>query len=96
MLHRNMDSCTASPHLATELDDLLASLVFARRKEDLGRLALLTYWEVRRWARIARRDLLAEHAARAIRDHPHASRTEFLSVIDGVIAELEGIRQELH
>ncbi|HEY1393490.1 MAG TPA: hypothetical protein VFV25_08930, partial [Methylibium sp.] len=67
-----------------------------RRTEDLGRLALLTYWEVRRWARTARQELLAEHSAEVITEHPHASRLAFLKLIDGVIAELEDIQRQLH
>lgn len=98
MLHCTMDHVTSRlrPQLRTELDDLLGSLAFARRHEDLGRLALLTYWEVRRWARVARMELLAEHSARVITEHPHASRAAFLALIDDVIAELEGIRGSLH
>lgn len=98
MLHRSMESPPPRlrSHLRTELDDLLGSLTFARRSEDLGRLALLTYWEVRRWARVARLELLAEHSAKVITEHPHASRDDFLQLIDGVISELEGIQRELH
>jgi hypothetical protein len=97
MLQCNMNAQAApSPRLQSDLEDILGSLQFARRNEDLGRLALLTYWEVRRWARIARREPLAERAARAITERPYTSRVEFLGVIDGVIAELESIQRELH
>ncbi|MBX3607748.1 MAG: hypothetical protein KF788_20915 [Piscinibacter sp.] len=82
--------------LQAELEDLLGCLHFARREEDLGRLALLTYWEVRRWARVARHELLAEHSAQVITAHPHPSRGAFLALVDGVIAELEDIRRALH
>ncbi|HWH73218.1 MAG TPA: hypothetical protein VNV16_03030 [Methylibium sp.] len=82
--------------LSMELDDLLGSLVHARRTGDLGRLALLTYWEVRRWARAAHLPALAEHSAQIIIDRPHASRERFLALVDGVIAELEDLRRTLH
>lgn len=102
MLQCNMDVSRAPPPpppnaaLRLELDDLLGSLTYARRSGDLGRLALLTYWEVRRWARIAKQQQLAEHSARVITEHPHASRAEFLALVDGVISELEGLRRALH
>ena len=95
MLHRNM-SDVLSPDLQDDLEDILGNLRHARRNEDLGRLALLTYWEVRRWARVARQEALAAHAARSITERPAASRDEFLAVVDGVIAELETLRQRLH
>jgi hypothetical protein len=95
MLHCTMNTQT-QPALRLDLEDILGSLHYARRTGDLGRLALLTYWEVRRWARAARKDLLAAHASKLITEHPHATRTEFLALVDGVIQELESIRQELH
>jgi hypothetical protein len=96
MLQCSMDAFRSQTSLQTDLEDILGSLHYARRAGDLGRLALLTYWEVRRWARVARQDLLAEHAAKAITGHPHATRDEFLAIIDGVIAELESVRSKLH
>jgi len=96
MLQCNMAASKAQADLQADLDDILGSLHFARRSGDLGRLALLTYWEVRRWARVARQDQLAEHAAQVITDHPHRTRGEFLQVVDSVIAELESVREELH
>ena len=42
-----------SPHQRLVLEDLLGDLWHARRSGDLGRLALLSYYEVRRWARMA-------------------------------------------
>ncbi|MBK6853237.1 MAG: hypothetical protein IPG93_17000 [Burkholderiales bacterium] len=42
-----------TPKLKLGLDDLLADLWYARRSGDLGRLALVTYYEVRRWAKLA-------------------------------------------
>jgi hypothetical protein len=95
MLHRTMNA-EAQQLLRLHLEDILGSLQYARRTDDLGRLALLTYWEVRRWARLARQELLAAHASRLITEHPHATRAEFLALVDGVIEELEVIHKRLH
>jgi hypothetical protein len=88
MLHRNMNA--AVTQLA--LDDLLADLWHARRQGDLGRLAFVTYCEVRRWARGAGETALAEHASEMIIASPHASRERFLAEIDALISELEQLR----
>jgi hypothetical protein len=45
------------------LEDLLGDLRYARRRGDLGRLALLLYCDVRRWARLAGEEELAEHSS---------------------------------
>ena len=86
MLH-----CTMTSHLSLQLglDDLLADLRHARRQNDLGRLALLSYCEVRRWAREAGNQVLAEHASELITASPHVSRQAFLGHIDDLIVELE-------
>lgn len=86
MLHCNMTSATS---LQLGLEDLLADLRYARRKNDLGRLALLAYCEVRRWARDAGDAALADHASHLITGSPHASREAFLAQIDTLIHELE-------
>jgi hypothetical protein len=86
MLHCNMSSVT---HLQLDLEDLLADLRHARRSGDLGRLALLCYCEVRRWARQAWEPELAERAAHMITAGPHASRKAFLADVDALIAGLE-------
>lgn len=91
-----MNSSKQQFALQADLEDILGSLQFARRSEDLGRLALLTYWEVRRWARATRHELLAEHASKVITDHPHPTRLDFLQLVDSVIAELENIRAQVH
>ena len=44
-----------SEELRLALEDVLADLWHARRNDDLGRLALLSYCDMRRWARVARR-----------------------------------------
>ncbi len=93
MLHRNMIACSASPH-RLELEDVLGSLQHARRRGDLGQLALLTYWEVRRWARTTRRDALAARAADVVLGQPHPNQAAFLAIVDAVIDELERIHSD--
>ena len=88
MLHCTMISTTS---LQLGLEDLLADLRHARRKNDLGRLALLAYCEVRRWAREAGHLVLADHASHVITATPHASREAFLAQIDSLIHELEDV-----
>ncbi|HET7525287.1 MAG TPA: hypothetical protein VFK10_05025 [Burkholderiaceae bacterium] len=95
MLHRNM-STQLTPALRTGLDDVLGNLVHARRNDDLGRLALLTYWDVRSWARWAHRDALASLASTLVIGEPVPNRAAFLKVVDDVIAELERIRVDAH
>lgn len=93
MLRCNMDT-VLSPPLRLELDDVLGNMVHARRNDDLGRLALLTYWEVRRWARVAHHDALAARAADLVLNQPLPSRIAFLAIVDDVIDELERIQAE--
>lgn len=75
------------------LDDLLADLHHARKREDLGRLAFLAYCDVRRWAREAGRPVLAEQAARLITESPHQSREAFLRQMDQLVHELETLHE---
>jgi hypothetical protein len=86
MLHCNMNSLS-SLHLG--LEDLIAELRHARRHGDLGRLALIAYCEVRRWARQAGEAELAEHSSLMITHSPHSSRESFVAAIDDLIHELE-------
>lgn len=86
MLHCNMTACSTS--LQNSLEDILGDLRFARKNEDLGRLALLAYCEVRRWARDAGEMELAMHSSDLINSSPYASRDEFLAAVDGIIIEL--------
>jgi len=87
MLHCNM---IAHPHpLQLGLEDLLGDLHHARRSLDLGRLAWLAYCEVRRWARTAGEQALAEHSSALVTQAPHASREKFLAEVDELIVELE-------
>lgn len=90
MLHCNMSA--ENPHpLQLDLEDVLGRLHHARRDGDLGQLAALTYWDVRKWARWARREALAQRASDAVIQRPHPSRAAFLAIVDDVIAELERI-----
>lgn len=95
MLHCNMDQ-TLHPNLLLDLDDVLGNMHHARRTGDLGRLALLTYWEAGKWARRAHRDALAARARDVMIQQPHPDRTAFLTIVDDVIRELERIRHDLH
>ena len=89
MLHCNM---TTAMNLQLGLEDLLADLRQARRQVDLGRLALISYCEVRRWARDAGEPELAELSSEMISSSPHASKQAFLAHIDHLIFELERAR----
>ena len=91
MLHCTMDSASIT---RLRLDDLLADLVHARRNGDLGRLALLAYCEVRRWARAAGEDELAGHATRLVLDSPQPNREAFLAEIDELICALQRLQVE--
>jgi hypothetical protein len=89
MLHCTMSISTT---LQLSLDDLLADLRHARRRGDLGRLALIAYCDVRRWARQAGEIGLAAQSAAMFTDEPHASRAAFLEHIDNLVLELEQVR----
>jgi len=93
MLHCNMN--TAVTRALLSLEDVLGDLQHARRGSDLGRLALLAYCEVRRWARLAGEVELAEHSLALVTDNPHSTRAEFLHRVDDLIEELEGVRHRL-
>jgi hypothetical protein len=89
MLHRNRGASAAVPDKRLGLEDLLGDLHYARRQDDLGRLALLAYCEVRRWARQAGEDSLAQRASGLFTASPHVSREAFLTQIDALVFELE-------
>lgn len=98
MLHRNMSAnptpdATSNARLA--LDDVLGDLHHARRSGNVGRLALVAYCEVRRWARQAGEQALAEHSTELVMQSPHESREQFLRRVDALINELELVRQRL-
>lgn len=71
------------------LEDLLADLHFARKHEQLGRLALLAYCEVKGWARRAGKPDVADSALRMFSENPCVNKSEFLQRIDDLIATLE-------
>ncbi len=85
-----------SPSLQLELKDLLADLQHARRSGDLGRMALLCYCEVRRWARKAGQTELAGISAEMITGSPHSTREAFLSDMDRLLRRLETLQREWH
>lgn len=87
MLQCNMTGRSASIQLGFE--DLLGDLQFARRSDDLGRLALLVYCDLRHWARAAGEDDLAKHSSALICNGPHASRHDFIAEVDQLIDELK-------
>jgi hypothetical protein len=90
MLHCNMNTL---PAIQLVLEDLLADLLHARRKKDLGRLALLAYCEVRSWARQAGKADIADWATRMFTENPCVSKDEFLEKIDTLITALERQQQ---
>ena len=89
MLRRNIRHLTPNQKLA--LEDLLGDLWHARRRGDLGRLALLLHYEVRRWARMSGEQELAEHSSMLVEGYPYADRDSFLVHVDKLISELEQV-----
>lgn len=81
-----------TPKLRLGLDDLLADLWYARRTGDLGRLALVSYYEVRRWAKLVGEPTLVEHSSVLLMGQPHIDRDSFLKDADRLIGELESLR----
>ncbi len=81
-----------TPKLRLGLDDLLADLWYARRTGDLGRLALVSYYEVRRWAKLVGEPTLVEHSSVLLMGQPHVDRDSFLKDADRLIGELESLR----
>ena len=86
MLHCNMSDAT---RLRLCLEDVLGDLWAARRREDLGRLALVVHCDLRRWARAAKQDLLAARCQDLVLSCPQRTREEFLERIDLLIREAE-------
>lgn len=86
-----MLQCTMTNSIQTQLllEDLVADLHFARKNDQLGRLALLAYCEVKGWARQANKPDVADTALRMFLDNPCVSKDEFLQGIDRLIATLE-------
>ena len=92
MLHCNMN---LPLNLQLGLDDLLAELRHARRTGDLGRLALIAYCDVRRWARQAGEFDIAHHSLAMFTDEPHASRDAFLEKVDLLLHDLQQVQMRL-
>lgn len=86
MLRCNM---TNSLNIQLALEDLLADLHYARKHEQLGRLALLAYCEVKGWARHAGKPTVADLALRMFSQNPCLSKDDFLQNIDRLIATLQ-------
>jgi len=91
------DDCNMNTdeRLKLSLEDVLADLWHARRTGDIGRLALLSYCDVRRWARIAHHQRLAARSHELVLSCPHSDREDFLFAIDQLIAEMEQAHAEL-
>jgi hypothetical protein len=86
-----MLQCTMNDYITIQLglEDLLAELHFARRNDQLGRLALLAYCEVKGWARRAGKSELADTALRMFSENPCVTKDAFLHGIDDLITTLE-------
>ncbi len=89
MLQCNM---TTSLSIQLGLEDLLADLHYARRHDELGRLALLAYCEVRSWARQAGEPAIAEHSTQIFTQDPCVSKQAFLAKVDLLITALERLQ----
>lgn len=70
------------------LKDLLADLQFARKNDELGRLALLAHCDVKGWARRAGKADVADKALQMFSGTPAGKKAEFLHGIDELIATL--------
>ena len=88
MLRRIM---IASTSIRIGLEDLLADLQHARRNQELGRLALLAYCEVRTWARQAGEPALAEYSTHIFTQQPSVSKEAFLAQLDHLVSMLEAL-----
>lgn len=85
-----------SLELQLRLDDLLADLQFARKHDELGRLALLIFCEVKCWARQANEVDLAASSGAMFTEQPHVNRQEFLAQVDCLIAKLALVSQKYY
>ena len=77
------------------LEDVLGALWHARRDGDIGRLVHVGYGELQRWARARRDALLMAHARALLTDCPYRNREDFMSAVDGLIAEVEHAHVQL-
>lgn len=79
---------TSPSNIQRGLEDLLSDLHLARKNEQIGRLALLTYCDVKRWARLAGKSEVAEMALQMFAKKPSPSRDDFLRDIDQILESL--------
>jgi hypothetical protein len=91
MLHCNM---ITELELQLALEDLLADLQFARKHNQLGRLAMLTSCETKAWAQRAGRQEIADEATNLFAVEALYSRDEFLGGIDALIDALKGCEKQ--
>jgi len=89
MLRRTMN---ASLSIRLGLEDLLADLRHARRHAELGRLALLSYCEVRGWARQAGEIGIASQSTKMFTENPYVNKEDFLMKVDSLISSLERLQ----
>ena len=85
------NALTLPEGLRLGLEDLAGDVACARRSNDLGRLALLCYFEIRRWARLAGEQHLADLSGALVSEHPARDRRTFLDQVNGVVIELEHV-----
>jgi hypothetical protein len=85
---------TSPLNIQLALEDLLADLHFARKNEQLGRLALLAYCDVKRWAREAGKSDVADMALRMFAEKPCLSKEAFLCGIDQLLGSLQSHESE--
>ena len=85
----------ADERLKLALEDVLADLWHARRAGDIGRLALLSYCDVRPWARTANHQALAARSHELVLSCPRSDREDFLFAVDQLISEVEHAHAEL-
>lgn len=69
--------------------ELVADLLFARECEQLGKLALLAYCDVKRWARETGRSDVAEMSVRLVSESASMDKQTFLRGIDGLLRCLQ-------
>ena len=90
MCERIVYQSTASQEFRSlALFRLLADLHGARQQEQLGRLALLAFCDVKRWARQAGKTDVADMALRMFAEKPCLSKEDFLHGIDHLITALQ-------
>jgi hypothetical protein len=86
MLRCNMNM---EAKLVLELEDILAEVRAAQRAGDLGRLVLLSYFQLRRWARATGNQILATRASELFLNCPFRSREDLLAGLSGLVDEAE-------